>query len=111
MLCEVKMAEDKSDQNTWNEYSRLVLDKLETLTDLTNSLREDVHELKNREEKIDELKIWKDKMTDVVSADQLKEIIKEHKDLQEHKAKSTTIFAVIQFIIASALAYIYAKMK
>ena len=56
-------------QNGWNEYSRLVLKELETLADGIDNLRSELQEMKQelakmqvREDKIDELRSWKEKI-------------------------------------------------
>ena len=99
-------------QNSWNEYSRLVLKELETLALGINSLRHEVADLKQeiaelrlKEDKVKELRDWKDKIDDVASPSQLREHIKKIDELNQFKTKAITIFAVVQFGmgIASAM--------
>jgi hypothetical protein len=98
-------------QNSWNEYSRLVLKELETLALGINSLRHEVADLKQeiaelrlKEDKVKELRDWKDKIDDVASPSQLREKIKQIDELNQFKTKAITIFAVVQFVMVSAIA-------
>lgn len=100
------MKEMSDERNGWNEYSKLVLKELETLargiSDLSYQLHEVKRELaliKDREDKVEELKIWKDKIAEVVSPSQLAIMVTEVKELKEFKTRAITIFAVIQFIM------------
>ena len=97
-------------QNGWNEYSRLVLKELENLADNIDALKSDLQDVKHeitkiqvREDKVDELKIWKEKIDEVASPSQLKELINQVEDLKSFKIKSVTIFAVIQFGMVAAM--------
>ena len=74
-----------SNANGWDTYSKLVLQKLETLasgiealrTELRNidtaargdlqAVKEQLTELKAKEDRVQELKAWKEKMDDVAS--------------------------------------------
>lgn len=93
-------------QNGWNEYSRLVLKELETLSiGITNlnteiqDIKKEIALIKDREDKVDELKIWKEKVDDVISPSQLRELVKEVQDLKQFKTRAITIFLVIQFVV------------
>ena len=94
-------------QNGWNEYSRLVLKELETLADGIDGLRSEIQNVKEelakmqvREDKVDEIKQWKERIDDVVSPSQLKELVSEVESLKSFKVKAITIFAVVQFAMA-----------
>jgi DNA mismatch repair ATPase MutL len=105
------MAEDKQ-ANGWHEYSKLVLKELETLADGMEALqkelqevRRDIAKIETRETKVDEVREWKAKMEEVISPAQLKDLIKEHKENRDFMIRSVTVFAVIQFVIASAIVW------
>jgi len=90
-------------QNGWNEYSKLVLKELTTLGDGIESLRSEMQHIKQelakmqvREDKVDELKVWKEKVDDVCSPSQLKEALEEIENLKTFKTKAITIFAAAQ---------------
>ena len=94
-------------ENGWGEYSRLVLKELETLANGIDGLRIELQDVKQelakmqvREDKVDELKAWKEKIDDVASPTQIKELIKEVDDLKMFKTKAITVFAVVQFAMA-----------
>ena len=68
-----------SDNNGWDTYSKLVLQQLETLSLGIEALRGELQdvkgqltELKAKEDRVQELRIWKDKMDDVASPPQIK---------------------------------------
>ena len=61
-----------SADNGWNEYSRLVLGQLENLAINIQSLNSEIQELKQeiarmreREDRVDELRVWKEKIDEV----------------------------------------------
>lgn len=93
--------------NGWGEYSRLVLKELETLARGIDDLRKELQDVKQelakmqvREDKVDEIKVWKEKIDDVASPTQLKELMKEVDELKLFKTKAITVFAVVQFAMA-----------
>ena len=99
---------DGSNQNGWNEYSRLVLKELETLATSIDGLRGELQEVKQelakmqvREDKVDELKAWKEKIDEVASPSQLETALKDLDELKMFKTKAITIFAVVQFGMAA----------
>tara|TARA_R100000030_G_scaffold82403_1_gene65202 strand:- start:419 stop:739 length:321 start_codon:yes stop_codon:yes gene_type:complete len=99
-----------NNENGWGEYSKLVLKELETLAqgikDLNESLndmKKEMAEIKAKEDKILELNRWKERIDEVASPTQLKELKNEVEDLKLFKTKSVTIFAVVQFLMAVAL--------
>jgi hypothetical protein len=61
-------------------------------------------ELKAREDKVQELKVWKDKMDDIASPPQLKVALQEIEELKLYKTKAMTAFMVVQFVMATAIA-------
>ena len=95
----------------WESYSRLVLQQLETLSKGIDALREELltvkqqlTELKVKEDKVQDLKEWKEKIDEVASPTQLKAALNEIENLKIFKTKAVTIFAVIQVGIAMAYA-------
>ncbi len=98
------------DNNGWSEYSRLVLKELETLATSITALNSEIQELKQeiarmreREDRVDDLKAWKEKVDEVVSPTQLKELMDEVQDLKGFKTKAVTVFAVVQFGMAASI--------
>ena len=97
-------------QNGWNEYSRLVLKELETLSDGIENLKDELQGVKQeiakmqvREDKVDELRVWKDKVDEVYSPSQMRDLRDKVADLEKFKTKAVTVFAVIQFGMALVL--------
>ena len=95
----------------WESYSRLGLQQLESLSKGIDALRDELQdvkqqlaELKVKEDRVQELKTWKDKMDEVISPTQLKTALVELDDLKLYKTKAITVFAVVQFMMATALA-------
>jgi len=94
--------------NGWGEYSRLVLKELETLAAgikvLNESLQEvkrDITEMRAREDKVQELVKWKERIDEVMSPTQLRDIQKDVDELKLFKTKAVTIFAVVQFAMGA----------
>jgi hypothetical protein len=97
-----------SEDNGWSEYSRLVLKELETLAVAITSLNSEIQELKQeiarmreREDRVDELRAWKEKIDEVASPSQIQVALKEVEDLKLFKTKAVTIFAVVQFAMGA----------
>ncbi len=97
-------------QNGWNEYSRLVLKELESLAENISALNKEIQDLKQeiaqmraREDRVDDIKIWKEKVDEVASPTQLKELMDEVQSLKLFKTKAITVFAVIQFGMAASI--------
>jgi len=95
------------EENGWSEYSRLVLKELETLATSITALNAEIQDLKQeiarmreREDRVDELRAWKDKIDEVASPTQLQTKFNEVEDLKQFKTKAITIFAVVQFGMA-----------
>ena len=100
-----------SDNNGWDTYSKLVLQQLETMANGIEALRselqmvkEQLSEMRAREDRVHDIKAWKDKMDDIASPPQIKAALEEIEDLKEFKTRSMTIFMVVQFIMAAAIA-------
>ena len=100
-----------SDGESWDQYSRLVLQQLETLANGIEALRTELQDVKNqltelkaKEDRVQDLKEWKEKIDEVASPSQLQNALQEIEDLKTFKTKAVTIFAVVQFTMAAALA-------
>ncbi len=94
----------------WETYSKLVLQQLETLNSGIESMRaelqlvkEQITKIKAKEDRLDEIRAWKDKIDEVASPSQMKYALRELESLKTFKTKAVTIFAVIQFGMASVL--------
>jgi len=99
-------SQSSGSQNGWNEYSRLVLKELETMSlGISNlnleiqDIKKEIALIKDREDKVDELRVWKEKIDDVISPSQFRELVKEVQDLKQFKTRAITIFLVIQFLV------------
>lgn len=109
---------NNTNQNGWNEYSRLVLAELEKLNNKVDSLseenstiRQELSKLEQFRDEITTLKDWKGNVDEVSSPTQLKELQKEVSDLKTFKTMSTTVWVVVQIIfgIAATLFGLYLK--
>jgi predicted RNA-binding protein with EMAP domain len=99
-------------ENAWHEYSKLVLEQLESLSTSIEALRFEMQEmrqelavLKAKEDKVVELKMWKEKVDEVVSPSQMKILTEDVQDLKEFRTRAITIFLVAQAVIGFVLAY------
>jgi hypothetical protein len=100
-----------SDSNGWENYSKLVLQQLETLSSGIEVLREELQEVKRelvelraKEDRIQEIKLWKEKLDDVASPPQLRDAMRDLSDLKEFKTKAMTIFMVVQILMGGLIA-------
>jgi uncharacterized protein YoxC len=89
-------------------YNQLVLSQLQALSQAIEALRGDLQgvrqeiaELKAKEDKVIELKEWKQKVDEVASPTQLAKLVQEVQDLNDFKTKAVTIFAVVQFAMGA----------
>ena len=76
-------------QNGWNEYSRLVLKELETLAEGIEGLRTEIQDVKQeialqkiKEDKVSELRAWKERIDEVASPSQIKGLVDEVESLK-----------------------------
>jgi len=100
------------DTNGWETYSKLVLQQLETLSGGIEALRTELQdvkgqltELKAREDRVQDIKTWKEKMDDVASPPQLKTALKEIDELKTFKTKAIAIFMAVQTMMGLAMAW------
>ena len=98
--------------NGWDTYSKLVLQQLETLASGIEGLRSELQhvkdqltELKAKEDRVQDLKVWKEKMDDVASPPQLREALQEVEELKTFRTKAVTMFMVVQTIMGIAMAW------
>ena len=98
-------------QDGWETYSKLVLKQLETLSEGIDGLRDQFQDLKTqltnlkaKEDRIQDIKIWKEKIEEITTPAQLKEALHEIEELKEFQTKAMTTFMIVQFIMASAMA-------
>ena len=99
-----------SNDQGWETYSKLVIQQLETLNVGIESMRKELQDVKEqitkikaKEDRLEELKTWKDKIDEVVSPSQMKYAMRELEELRTFKTKSVTIFMVVQFAMAVAV--------
>jgi ribosomal protein L29 len=101
------------EQNGWNEYSKLVIAELERLNDgITNlngeiqDLKQQILELKVKEDFAKELWKWKQAVDEVASPTQLKYTIKDVAALKTFKTQAITIWAVVQLVTAAIITFV-----
>ena len=99
------------EESSWGQYSRLVLQQLETLSNGIEALRSELQDVKNqltelkaKEDRVQDLKEWKEKIDEVASPSQLQTALQEIEDLKTFKTKAVTIFAGVQFVMAGIIA-------
>jgi predicted nucleic acid-binding Zn-ribbon protein len=99
------------EQNGWNEYSKLVIAELERLNDgITNlnveiqDLKQQIAELKVKEDFAKELWKWKQAVDEVASPSQLQTTLQDVNDLKVFKTQAITIFLVVQGLVGIAIA-------
>ena len=94
----------------WETYSKLVLQQLETLSKGIEGLRTELQDVKEqltkikaKEDRLEELKSWKEKIDEVASPSQIKYALRELENLKTFKTKAVTIFAIVQFAMGAVL--------
>lgn len=99
-------------QNGWDTYSKLVLQQLETMSNGIEALRTELQdvkgqltELKAKEDRVQDLKMWKEKMDDIASPPQLKAAFEDIEELKTFKTKSIAIFMAVQTMMGLAMAW------
>jgi len=97
--------------SSWSEYSRLVLTELTRLNDGISSieseiqfLKKEISELQIKEDRVLELKTWKNQIDDIMSPSQLKEISKTVDGLKTFKTQAVTVWLVVQIIFGVIMA-------
>jgi len=98
--------------NGWDTYSKLVLQQLETLAGGIEGLRselqdvkEQLTELKVKEDRVQDIKIWKEKVDEVASPTQMQTKFEEIEELKEFKTKAVTMSMVVQTLMGIAMAW------
>ena len=98
--------------NGWDTYSKLVLQQLETMASGIDGLRAELQDVKNqltelkaKEDRVQDLKAWKDKIDEVASPSQLQAKFDDIEDLKVFKTKSVTMFMVVQTLMGIAMAW------
>jgi len=101
---------DSDNNSGWNEWSKHVLAELKRLNENYESLRSVNEEIKQEmaklsglEESISNLKEWKGRVDDVMSPIQMAQLIQKVEDLEKFKTTSTTIWVVINSLMAFAI--------
>ena len=98
-------------EESWDQYSRLVLRELETLAkgitalrDQIQDLKSEIAELKAKEDKVQDLVQWKGRIDEISSPTQLKEMQQTVNELKTFKTTAVTVFAVVQTLMAITVA-------
>jgi hypothetical protein len=104
---------DDKRQNGWNEYSKLVLKELESLSISIDNLKIEMQDIKQelvetrvKEDRVDELRAWKEKVDEVCSPSQMKELVSKVDGLNIFKTKAVGVFLAVQAIMAAVAWYL-----
>ena len=99
-----------TDSNGWEQYSLMVLKELENLSKNIQELRgemqglkSEIAEIRGQQANVAELREWKNRIDEVCSASQLKDMKKEVEDLRLFKTKAITVFVVVQFLMSLSI--------
>ena len=98
-------------ENGWDTYSKLVLQQLETMASGIENLRAELQdvksqltELKAKEDRVQDIKAWKEKIDEVASPTQMQTKFEEIEELKEFKTRAVTMFMVVQCLMGIAMA-------
>jgi len=104
---------DDNRQNGWNEYSKLVLKELESLSMSIDNLKTEMQDIKQelvetrvKEDRVDELRAWKKEVDEVCSPSQMKELVNKVDSLNTFKTKAVGVFLSVQAIMAAVAWYL-----
>jgi len=93
-------------QGNWNEWSKHVLKELQRLNAGQDSIRSELHDIRSGmvkvsviESNVDEIKKWKQDVTEVASPTQLKELVKKVDKLESFKIKAIAIISFVQLLV------------
>tara|TARA_B100001094_G_scaffold227665_1_gene222192 strand:+ start:1069 stop:1428 length:360 start_codon:yes stop_codon:yes gene_type:complete len=110
-LFNIAEAKQMSDGNGWETYSKLVLQQLETMAVGIEALRGELQdvksqltELKVKEDRVQDIKLWKEKIDEVASPTQLQIKFEEIEELKVFKTRAVTMFMVVQAVMGVAVA-------
>ena len=103
-------------KNGWSEYGRLVLNELERLNEGQNNLKleidkkfselaEKMSDFKNTEKEVEEIKIWKEKVTEVWSPKQMQQAKDEIYEQKNKWAKVLGIIIALQVLFTLFIAF------
>ena len=83
-----------------------ITDVKESLQDEIHSIRTEMLEFQLRANQLDEISSWARRFKETVTLAEIERLRQDVQQLKEFKAKSTVIFALIQFLMATAVAWI-----
>ena len=96
-----------------NNLTNLILQQLETLAGGIDGLRSELQEMRNqlvelraREDRVQELRNWKERIDDVASPAQLRTAVQDIEDLKTFKTKAITIFTGVQMAMGVVWAFV-----
>ena len=96
-----------------NNLTKLILQQLETLAGGIDGLRSELQEMRNqlvelraREDRVQELRNWKERIDDVASPAQLRTAVQDIEDLKTFKTKAITIFTGVQMAMGVVWAFV-----
>jgi len=103
-------------KNGWSEYGRLVLNELERLNEGQNSLKQEIDkkftelsekisDFKNTEKEVEEIKKWKEKVTEVWSPKQMQQAKDEIYEQKNKWAKVLGIIIALQVLFTLFIAF------
>jgi chromosome segregation ATPase len=109
-------SDENNSVNGWSEYGRLVLKELERLNEGQENIRKDMEakftelnekmsDFKNTEKEVEELKNWRDKITEVWSPTQMKQSKDEIYKQKNQWAKVAGIIIALQILFTLILAF------
>lgn len=112
----MSLENDNIAKNGWSEYGRLVLKELERLNEGQDKLRQDfdkkfaelnekMSEFKGTEKDVDDLKRWREKVTEVWSPSQMKQSKDEVYDQKNKWSKVVGIIITIQILFTLFVAF------
>ena len=98
---------------TESNWTNLVVQQLDALTGGIDGLRTELQDVKNqlielraKEDRVQDLKNWKERVDDVTSPAQLRSALQDIEDLKTFKTKAVTIFTGVQMALGGIWAFV-----
>ena len=104
------MSQNTSDWNAWsmhvlNELKRLN-ENYDSLLKMNQEIKTELGKLSNIEKGMDDLKNWKNRVDDIFSPIQMKELVDDVQSLKTFKTTAITVWAVIQVLMGFAIKFL-----
>ena len=83
-----------------------ITDVKQSLQDEIHSIRTEMIEFQVRAQQLDEVSEWATRFKEKITLSDIERLREDVQNLREYKAKSTVVFATVQFVMAAVVAWL-----